>query len=114
MSAAPPPDHAAGLIDAEKDETATEALRAAVDHARGRSRDSDAAIKRAIPALAWAWAIAQAYAYRGDKLQALEWLNRAAADHENVMWTVRTDPMLRTLAGDDGFGAFLSKINIQD
>jgi len=30
------------------------------------------------------------------------------------MWTVRTDPMLRTLAGDGGFRVFLSKINIQD
>ncbi len=108
-------DEAAGLIDAEKDETAREALRAAVDHARGRSQDSDAAIKRAIAAPnVWSWAIARAYAYRGNKPQALEWLNRAAADHDNVMWTVRTDPMLRNLAGDDGFRSFLRKINIQD
>ena len=108
-------DEAAGLIDAEKDEAAREALRAAVDHAKGRSRDSDAAIKRAIAAPnAWSWAIARAYAYRGDKPQALDWLNRAAADYESAMWTVRTDPMLRTLAGDDGFRAFLRKINIQD
>ena len=108
-------DEAAGLIDAEKEETAREALRAAVDHARGRSQDSDAAIKRAIAAPnAWSWAIARTYAYRGDKPHALEWLNRSAADHDNVMWTVRTDPMLRSLAGDDDFRAFLSKINIQD
>jgi len=108
-------DEAAGLIDAEKDEAAREALRAAVDHAKGRSRDSDAAIKRAIAAPnAWSWAIARTYAYRGDKPHALEWLNRSAADHDNVMWTVRTDPMLRSLAGDDDFRAFLSKINIQD
>ena len=60
----------AGLIGAEKDEAARQALPAAVGHARGRSRDSDAAIKHAIPAPAWAWAIAQAYAYRGDKLHA--------------------------------------------
>jgi TolB-like protein len=108
-------DEAAGLIDAEKDETAREALRAAVDHARGRSQDSAGAIKRAIAAPnAWAWAIARSYAYRGDRPQALEWLNRAADDHENSLWTVRTDPMLRTLAGDEGFRAFLRKINIQD
>ena len=108
-------DEAAGLIDDEKDETAREALRAAVDHARGRSRDSDAAIERAIAAPnAWAWAIARAYAYRGNKPQALEWLHRAAADHENVMWTVRTDPMLRNLSGDHDFKTFLHKINIPD
>jgi TolB-like protein len=106
-------DEAAALIDAEKDEAAREALRAAVDHARGRSRDSDAAMRRAIAASnAWAWAIARAYAYRGDKPQALEWLDRAAAAHESVMWTVRSDPMFHSLAGDEDFRAFLRKINI--
>jgi TolB-like protein len=106
-------DEAAEFIDAEKDPAAREALRASVDHARGKSRDSDAAMSRAIAARnAWSWAIARAYAYRGDKLQALKWLERAAADHESVMWTVRSDPMLRSLGKDEDFRAFLRKINI--
>ena len=106
-------DEAAKLIDAEKDTSAREALRAAVDHAKGRSQDSDAAMSRAIAAPnAWSWAIARSYAYRGDKPQALRWLARAAADHESAMWTVRSDPMLRTLRGDEGFRAFLREINI--
>jgi TolB-like protein len=104
---------AAALIDAEKDAAAREALRAAVDHARGRSRDSDVAMSRAIAAPhAWSWAIARAYAYRGDKLQALKWLDRAAADHESAMWTIRSDPMLRSLGGDEDFRAFLRRISI--
>jgi tetratricopeptide (TPR) repeat protein len=108
-------DEAAAVIDGEKDETSREALLAAIDHARGRSRDSDVAMGRAIAAPnAWSWAIARAYAYRGDKPQALEWLNRAAADRESAIWTVRTDPMLRSLTGEQGFKNFLHKINIPD
>lgn len=106
-------NEAAALIDVEKDVAAKETLRAVVEHARGRSRDSDVAMKRAIAAPnRWAWAIARAYAYRGDKSRALEWLDQAAADHESVMWTVRSDPMFRSLAGDEAFRTFLRKINI--
>ena len=108
-------DEAAALIDAEKDVSAREALRAAVAHARGQPREADAAIARAIAAPnAWSWAIARTYAYRGDKPKALKWLDRAAADHDNVMWTVRTDPMLRGLEGETGFRAFLHTINVPD
>jgi TolB-like protein len=106
-------DEAAALIDAERDAAAREPLQASVDHAKGRSRDSVAAMSRAIAAPnAWSWAIARAYAYRGDKPQALKWLDRAAADHESAMWTVRSDPMFRSLGGDEGFRAFLRKISI--
>lgn len=108
-------DEAAALIDTEGDESARQALRSAVAYAKGQRHDSDAAIKSAMAAPnPWAFAVARAYAYRGNRPEAVTWLNRAADDHDNLMWVIKTDPVLHSLAGDEAFREFLRRIDVPE
>jgi len=55
--------------------------------------------------------VAQAHAWRGEREQALEWLERAYRAHETFIW-VKTDPTLRSLHGDPRYAALLRRIGL--
>ena len=64
--------------------------------------------------MAWASAIAQVYAFRGERDKALEWLNRAYAQHDEQLCITKGDPMLQALNSDPRYKAFLRKMNLPE
>jgi tetratricopeptide (TPR) repeat protein len=85
-------------------------------HAQHHKSDSDAALARAIKQNAndWASAIALVYAFRGESNKALEWLDRAYAQHDEELYLIKGDPQLRSLESDPRYKAFLRKMNLPE
>jgi hypothetical protein len=55
--------------------------------------------------------IAQAHAWRGEREQALQWLERAYQAHDAFVW-VKTDPTFRSLHRDARYAALLRKVGL--
>jgi hypothetical protein len=58
--------------------------------------------------------IAEAYAWRGDKDRAFEWLEKAHAQHDGGLAFVKVDPILRSPGGDPRHTALLHKLNLAE
>jgi TolB-like protein len=84
--------------------------------AQHRKRDSDAALAKAIAhnADSWASAIAKVYAFRGEANEALQWLERAYAQHDEDLYFIKGDPQLRSLESDPRYKTFLHKMNLPE
>jgi hypothetical protein len=81
-----------------------------------RIPESDAALARliAISADTAAYQIADAYAYRGDKDRAFEWLERARRQLDPGLASLRIDPFLANLHGDPRWDVFLRTMGLAD
>jgi len=84
--------------------------------AQKRVQDSDAALNELIKneAELAAFQIAEAYAYRGDKDRAFEWLERARRQRDPGLGNLRKDPLLENLYGDARWNAFLHTMGLAD
>jgi TolB-like protein/DNA-binding winged helix-turn-helix (wHTH) protein len=89
---------------------------AMVHFAAGRKADSDARLADAIArnGSSWPSEIARVYAFRGEKDHAFEWLNRAFDMHDEDLYFIKGDPLLKNLEGDPRFKAFLRKMNLSE
>ena len=89
---------------------------AIVAFASKRTAESHAILRRLIEAHQETAAvqIAQAYAYRGERNQALDWLERAVLQRDPGMVNVKTDPMFAGLRGDSRYKAVLRKMNLPE
>lgn len=85
-------------------------------HALRRPEDADAALTRldAEYASASAMQIAEIFAYRSRKSQAFGWLDRAFAQKDVDLWSIKGDPLLKNLEGDPRYGAFLRRMNLPE
>jgi len=54
------------------------------------------------------------YAYRGEKDQAFDWLERARRQHDGGLMSIRSEPFYENLHGDPRWDAFLRKIGLAD
>ena len=84
--------------------------------ALGRSSDADrelASFEKEY-ALSWAYPIIQVYAIRRDIDRAFAWLDRAYQQHDVGLLAVKTDPLLKNLASDPRYKAFLKKMNLPE
>jgi tetratricopeptide (TPR) repeat protein len=81
-------------------------------HAMNRDDLSDAALAKVTDD--WAYEIAPAYAYRGDKARALQWLDRAYDLKDPSLAFLKVDVLFDGLAADPGFKALLRKMNLPD
>ena len=115
------------LLQNKFEEAATEAQADAGEWARllvvscarwgqGRVQESDAALNELIKneAELAAFQIAEAYAYRGDKDKAFEWLERARRQHDPGLGDLLKDQLLTNLHGDPRWNAFLHKMGLAD
>jgi len=84
--------------------------------AQKRVQDSDAALADLTKndAETAAFQIAEAYAYRGDKDRAFEWLERARRQRDPGLGNLRKDPLLENLYGDPRRNAFLHTMGLAD
>jgi len=58
--------------------------------------------------------IAEAYAFRGNRPKAFEWLDRAYAKKDSDLYYIKGDPLLRNLESDPRYKAFLRKMNLPE
>ena len=61
-----------------------------------------------------AYQIAEAYAYRGDKDQAFEWLERARQQRDPGIVAMRKDPLLDKIRDDARFNSSLHSVGLAD
>ncbi len=79
-----------------------------------RMADSDAALGKLINAYhaTAAMQIAQAYAFRGDRTKAFEWMDHAFTQKDPGLVNVKTDPLLIGLRSDPRFAMLLRRMNL--
>jgi TolB-like protein/DNA-binding winged helix-turn-helix (wHTH) protein/Flp pilus assembly protein TadD len=87
---------------------------ALVYHALHRKTESDAALRELTEKYAReaAFRIAEVYAYRQEADQAMRWLEQAHRNREGELSRLLQNPLLRALAHDPRYQAFLRKMNL--
>jgi adenylate cyclase len=82
----------------------------------GRGAESDAALKALIAKFADtdAYMVAMNYAYRGDRDQAIQWLDRAYRQRDIDLVEIVGEPLFKKIADDPRFKAFLRKMNLPE
>ncbi|MDQ3116773.1 MAG: tetratricopeptide repeat protein [Verrucomicrobiota bacterium] len=89
---------------------------AMVEYTLGHERESQqflAELKEKY-AVGFAYQIAQASAWRGDKDGAFEWFEHAYDQHDAGMYRLRYDPMLESLRDDPRFAALVKKMGFSE
>jgi serine/threonine protein kinase/TolB-like protein/Tfp pilus assembly protein PilF len=89
---------------------------ARAEHALGHAKESQQALDQFIAngGQAKAYAIAEIYAWRGEKDKAFEWLDRAYRQHSSDLYGFRNDAAFASLRGDARFAALLRKMNLPE
>ncbi len=89
---------------------------AMAEHTLGHARESQQALERLIAqhATGAAFQIAEAYAWRGEKDKAFDWLERAYRQRDGGLSDIKTDPPLANLRDDPRYNAFLRKMNLPE
>jgi hypothetical protein len=54
------------------------------------------------------------YAFRGEPDEALRWLDRAYAQKDPGLYTVKGEPLLKNIEADPRLKAFLRKMNLPE
>ena len=108
------PEEALRYIEQEPDEIQRLLYLPVVLHALGRREESDEAIRAQISVFGDTAAVyvAQNYAYRGDKDRAMEWLERAYRQKDPGLIEIVGEPLLKGMADDPRYKAFLRKMNL--
>jgi TolB-like protein/Tfp pilus assembly protein PilF len=89
---------------------------AMVYHALGRKADSDAALARMLKEQAEgnAFGIAEVYAFRGQVDEAMHWLERAYAQRDPSVTTIKADLPLRNIESESRYKTFLRKMKLPE
>ena len=85
-------------------------------YALNKVTESDAALARMLKEQADgnAMGIAEVYGFRGQRDDAMHWLERAYVQKDVGLYTVKGDPPLKSLEGDPRYKAFLKKMNLPE
>jgi serine/threonine protein kinase len=89
---------------------------AMTEHTLGHPKESQQAMDALIAKHAQhaAYQIAEAFAWRGEKDRAFEWLERAYKQRDGGLSLIKTDPPLSSLHTDPRFGALLREIKLPE
>jgi TolB-like protein/Tfp pilus assembly protein PilF len=84
--------------------------------ANGRQAEADEALQAQIARWADRGAVfvAMSYAYRGDHDLALQWLERAYQQKDTYLWNIVGEPLLKNIADDPRYKAFLRKMKLPE
>jgi TolB-like protein/Flp pilus assembly protein TadD len=89
---------------------------AMAQHSLGNAAASQAALDQLLQdpryPMSLAYQIAEAYAWRGERAKALEWLERAYQQHDGGLIYTRHDRFLAGLRNEAGYRALLQKLNL--
>ena len=99
---------------ADPDVAARDGGTALVSHAFGKKGESDAALTRVIKerGKAWPFNIARIHAYRGEKDQVFDWLEKAYVASDVELEFVLDDPYLAPLHKDPRWSVLMKKMNL--
>jgi tetratricopeptide (TPR) repeat protein len=88
--------------------------RAMAEHSFGHAQASDQALDKLTKDYGFnaAYQIAQAHAWRGERDDAIHWLNTAYEQRDGGLTEVKYDPLLRSLRTDPRYLALLKKMNL--
>ncbi len=89
---------------------------AMAEHSLGHAKESQQALDELIAKHAsdGAYQVAEAFAWRGEKDKAFEWLERAYQQRDGGLSEVKVDLLLDRLHGDPRFKALLKKMNLPE
>jgi TolB-like protein/tetratricopeptide (TPR) repeat protein len=89
---------------------------AIVYHSLGRHAESDSALQRLTQQYGanWAYGVAKAHSFRGERDNAFVWLDRSYSQRNSSLQYVKGDPLLANLRGDPRYTAFLRKMNLTE
>jgi TolB-like protein len=87
---------------------------AIAEHSLGHAKESQQALDQLIAghAKSSAYQIGEVYAWRGDKQQAFEWLDRAYQQRDGGLADIKEDLLMASLVGDARYAALLRKMNL--
>jgi tetratricopeptide (TPR) repeat protein len=83
-------------------------------YALGRKADSDMTLARWLKGNHDAFNLAEVYAFRAQSDEAMQWLEGAYAQKSAFLPYLKSDPLLKGLAADPRFKAFLKKMNLPE
>ena len=83
-------------------------------YAMGKKKEADDALKDFTDRFQndWNYLLAELHAYRGEKDQALMWLENAYNKKDSWLVFLKGDPLLKNLKDDDRYKAFMKKMNL--
>jgi serine/threonine-protein kinase len=101
---------------ADPDIAARDGGTALVSQALGKRAESDAALARVISerGKTWPFNVARIHAYRGEKDQAFDWLEKAYVARDVELDFVLRDPYLVPLHDDPRWSALMKKMNLPE
>lgn len=87
---------------------------AMVYFATGHKAESDARLAAAVArnGPSWPSEIARVFAFRGEKDQAIEWLNRAYEFHDEDLYSILDDPLVQKIADDARYKDLLRRMHL--
>ena len=85
-------------------------------HTLGHASESDQSLDEQIAKYGHssAYQVAEAYAWRGEKDKAFEWLERAYAQNDGGLSFFKVDPLIANLRGDPRFAALVKKMGFAE
>lgn len=91
-------------------------LVAAAEHDLGHTAASQQALEALLAKHSqdFPYRIAEVHAWRGERDQAMAWLERAYAQHDRLLRFLKFDPLLRSLHGDPRYSALLRKMGLPE
>jgi TolB-like protein/DNA-binding winged helix-turn-helix (wHTH) protein/Flp pilus assembly protein TadD len=83
-------------------------------HSAGRKAEADAMLDTLVARYAHsgAYQVAQVHAWRGEKDQAFDWLERAEKQRDAGLIYLKVDPLMRALRGDPRYDAWLKRMKL--
>ena len=86
------------------------------EHTLGNVKESQQALDELVAkyAQADAYEIAEAFAWRGEKNKAFEWLERAYQQRDGGLSDLKLDPLLASLRGDPRYKTLLKTMKLPE
>jgi serine/threonine protein kinase/Tfp pilus assembly protein PilF len=107
------PEEALAAFRKTENEDFNLAGRARAEYSLGHAEASQRILKQLI-ATGDAYQTARVYAWRGEKDQALRWLERAYLQRDVGITWIKIDPLFRGVRGDPRYKALLQKMNLPE
>jgi TolB-like protein/Flp pilus assembly protein TadD len=87
---------------------------AMAQHSLRQTAQSQAALDALLATMTerWAYQIAEVYAWRGERDQAFDWLQRAYTQHDGGLIQIKYDPLLKSVRSDSRYEALLRQMNL--
>jgi tetratricopeptide (TPR) repeat protein len=109
-------DAALEMVPRERDEEYRLQVLPMILQAVGRGTESDETLNTFIAKFADtdAYYVAMNYAYRGDRDQSIQWLDRAYRQKDSSLVEIVGEPLFKKIADDPRYKAFLKKMNLPE